>query len=47
MLKGEAKMEAVGPFLRVDGIREMDADDTPALRARVPDGWRMLSVRRA
>lgn len=47
MLKGEAKMEAVGTFTRVDGIREIDADDMPALRAKVPDGWRMLSVRRA
>ncbi|CAH0138219.1 hypothetical protein [Microbacterium foliorum] len=47
MLKGEAKMEAVGMFLRVDGIREIDANEMPALKEKVPDGWRMLSVRRA
>jgi len=46
MLKGEAKMEATGTFSRVDGIREIDADDMDALQAKVPDGWRMLSVRR-
>lgn len=45
MLKGEAKMEATGTFMRVDGIREIEADDMPALQSKVPDGWRMLSVR--
>ncbi|MEN0021975.1 MAG: hypothetical protein AAGC61_01750 [Microbacterium sp.] len=47
MLKGEAKMEATGTFSRVDGVREIEADDMPALQAKVPEGWRMLSVRRA
>ncbi|WP_341935356.1 hypothetical protein MRBLWO14_001003 [Microbacterium sp. LWO14-1.2] len=46
MLKGEAKMEATGTFSRVDGIREIEADDMPTLQAKVPEGWRMLSVRR-
>jgi len=46
MLKGEAKMEATGTFSRVDGIREIEADDMVSLEAKVPDGWRMLSVRR-
>lgn len=46
MLKGEAKMEATGTFSRVDGIREIEADDMAALQAKVPEGWRMLSVRR-
>jgi hypothetical protein len=46
MLKGEAKMEATGTFSRVDGIREIEADDMASLEAKVPDGWRMLSVRR-
>lgn len=46
MLKGEAKMEATGTFRRVDGIREIEADDMAALEALVPDGWQMLSVRR-
>ncbi|MFB4350440.1 hypothetical protein [Microbacterium sp. CR_7] len=47
MLKGEAKMEATGTFSRVDGIREIEADDMSTLRAKVPDGWRMLSLRRS
>jgi hypothetical protein len=46
MLKGEAKMEATGTFSRVDGVREIEADDMGGLEAKVPDGWRMLSVRR-
>lgn len=47
MLKGEAKMAATGTFSRVDGIREIEAEDMAKLRAKVPDGWRMLSIRRA
>lgn len=46
MLKGEAKMEATGTFKRVDGVREVEADDMGALTAKVPDGWEILSVRR-
>lgn len=46
MLKGEAKMEATGTFSRVDGIREIEADDMTSLQAKVPAGWQMLSVRR-
>ncbi|WP_314647030.1 hypothetical protein [uncultured Microbacterium sp.] len=29
-----------------DGVREIEADDMPALEAKVPDGGQMLSVRR-
>ena len=47
MLKGEAKMEATGTFKRVDGIEQIEADDMAALRAKVPEGWRMLTVRTA
>ncbi|WP_372967024.1 hypothetical protein [Microbacterium sp.] len=47
MLKGEAKMEATGTFKRVDGVREIEADDMASLEAQVPDGWRMLTVRHA
>jgi len=47
MLKGEAKMEATGTFKRVDGVREIEADDMASLEAKVPDGWRMLTVRHA
>lgn len=46
MLKGEAKMEATGTFRRVDGLREIEADDMSMLKAKVPEGWQMLSVRR-
>lgn len=45
MLKGEAKMEATGTFQRVDGVREIEAEDMAALEAQVPEGWQMLSVR--
>ncbi|WP_341954376.1 hypothetical protein [Microbacterium sp. LWH13-1.2] len=47
MLKGEAKMEAMGTFKRVDGIEQIEADDMASLRAKVPEGWRMLTVRSA
>lgn len=47
MLKGEAKMEATGTFKRVDGIEQIEADDMTSLRAKVPEGWRMLTVRTA
>lgn len=47
MLKGEAKMEATGTFKRVDGVREIEADDMASLEAKVPEGWRMLTVRHA
>ena len=47
MLKGEAKMEATGTFKRVDGIEQIEADDMVSLRAKVPEGWRMLTVRMA
>ncbi|MCT1477018.1 hypothetical protein [Microbacterium sp. p3-SID336] len=47
MLKGEAKMEATGTFWRVDGVEQIEAEDMAALEAKVPEGWRMLSVRRA
>jgi len=28
-------------------VRDIKADDMPALEAKVPDGWQMLSVRKA
>ena len=33
-------------YERRDGSREIEADDMDGLTAKVPDGWRMLSVRR-
>lgn len=47
MLKGEAMMQATGTFRRVDGITEITGEDMPALLEQVPDGWQLLSVRRA
>ncbi|MBN6189984.1 hypothetical protein KZC56_12725 [Microbacterium sp. SSW1-47] len=47
MLKGEAKMEATGTFRRVDGVEQIEAEDMASLEAKVPEGWQMLSVRRA
>lgn len=45
MLKGEAKMKATGTFKRVDGVQQIEADDMASLEAKVPDGWRMLTVK--
>lgn len=36
-----------GKFQRHDGVREIEADDMAALVAKIPDGWQMLSVRKA
>ena len=44
MLKGEAKMEALGTFKRVDGVQRIEADDMASLEAKVPEGWIMLTV---
>lgn len=36
-----------GRFDRRDGVREIEAAGMAALEAKVPEGWRMLSVREA
>jgi hypothetical protein len=36
-----------GKYERRDEPREIEAPDMAALEAKVPDGWRMLSVRSA
>lgn len=36
-----------GKFERRDEPREIEANDMAALEAKVPDGWLMLSVRKA
>jgi len=33
-------------YERRDGSKEIEADDMDALTGKVPDGWKMLSVRR-
>lgn len=46
MEKAGASRSVEGKFERRDSIREIEADDMAALKAKVPDGWRILSVRR-
>lgn len=36
-----------GKFERRDEPREIEGDDMAALESKVPEGWQMLSVRRA
>ena len=46
MVKGTQQIETTGTFTRVDGIREIEAEDMGVLTAQVPDGWQLLSVQR-
>lgn len=43
--RGETTLDAVGTFAARGEIREIEAEDMPRLRALVPDGWALLSVR--
>lgn len=45
MIKGSTALTATATFRRVDGIREMEADDRTTLFAKVPEGWKLLEVR--
>ena len=45
MAKGTTLISAVGKFARRDGTREIEADDIAALRAKVPEGWQLLTIR--
>ncbi|MFF7293240.1 hypothetical protein ACFY9N_11985 [Microbacterium sp. NPDC008134] len=47
MLKGAQGIETTARFDRRDGTREIEAEDMDTLLGMVPDGWQMLSVRRA
>lgn len=47
MAAGSSALTATGTFKRVDSEREIEAADMSSLEAQVPDGWRMLSVRKA
>lgn len=42
--KGTTEFRAVGKFARRDGLTEIEADDTDALQAKVPDGYELLSI---
>lgn len=45
MRKGSTMLDATGTFEECGDIREIEASDLDGLRAQVPDGWRLLSVR--
>ncbi len=45
MVKGSTVMTATGTFQRLDGLREINDDTMPALEAKAPNGWALLSVR--
>lgn len=45
MIKGSTALAATATYQRVDGVREIEADDRAALAAMVPDGWIMLAMR--
>lgn len=45
MIKGSTALTATATYRRVDGMRDVEADDRAALFAQVPAGWQMLSVR--
>ncbi|KJL49154.1 hypothetical protein RS84_00266 [Microbacterium hydrocarbonoxydans] len=46
MVKGAALIETTGTFDRRDDVREIEAEDMDAMRAKVPEVWQLLSVRR-
>ena len=46
MTKGTTTVTAVATLVRRDGVREVEADDMPALRAQVPEGWQLVHVRK-
>lgn len=47
MTAGSTALKATGTIERRDGIREIEADTMTQLEAKVPGGWRLLSVRAA
>lgn len=46
MAKKDTMMTAEATVVRRDGLREIEAEDMDALRALVPEGYQLLSVRR-
>ena len=46
MVKGSTRLTATGTFARRDGLRTIEAPDFAGLRARVPDGFQLLTARR-
>ncbi len=47
MQKGKTAITATGTYERRDEMQEIQAPSYAELRAAVPAGWQMLSVRRA
>lgn len=50
LVKAPVKMDhgtlkCVATFAARGDVREIEAEDFPALRAKVPEGWQLLSVR--
>lgn len=45
MTAGSTALAATGTIERRDGVREIEADTMAGLEAKLPDGWRLLSVR--
>jgi hypothetical protein len=43
---GTTEFITVGQFVRRDGLTEIEADDIAALRAKVPEGYQLLNIRR-
>lgn len=46
MAKKDTVLTATATIVRRDGLQEIEAEDIGALRALVPDGYQLLSVRR-
>lgn len=46
MSKKDTILTATATVVRRDGLREIEAEDVDALRALVPEGYQLLSVRR-
>lgn len=44
MTNGTINLTATATLERRDGIEEITADDMTTLRAKVPEGWQLLSV---
>jgi len=44
MRKGSITLDCTGVFAARTDVREIEAEDMAALRAKVPDGWQLLSV---
>lgn len=47
MEKAGSMRSVEGKYLRVDGIREIEAEDMDTLQSLVPESWQLLSVRRS